>query len=60
MSRDDKEPVEKPPCPPKPDDECATDETADLRRELTDDEIVWIAGGMVGTNETHTKGPTSA
>ena len=34
------------------------DETAELKRELTDDEIALIAGGMVGTNETHTKSPT--
>jgi hypothetical protein len=59
MTSDDKEPVEKTPCPPQPEDECATDETADLKRELTDDEIVWIAGGVAGTNETHTKTPTA-
>ncbi len=34
------------------------DETAGLRRELTDDEIALVAGGVPGVNETHTKTPT--
>ena len=30
------------------------DKTAELKRELTDDEIALIAGGLGGVNETHT------
>jgi hypothetical protein len=36
------------------------DETAELERELTDDELALIAGGVAGSNETHTKQPTAS
>jgi hypothetical protein len=43
---------------PKANAKLEADETANFERELTDDELALIAGG--GTNETHTKQPSSA
>lgn len=37
--------------------ERATDEAAELERELSDDELALIAGGVSGVNETHTMVP---
>jgi hypothetical protein len=42
---------------PEASPEPEVDETAELRRELTDDEIALVAGGVAGRNETHTMSP---
>jgi methionine synthase I (cobalamin-dependent) len=57
---DDKEQTVADPSAPEPETGLEDDEMEDLRRELNDDEVARIAGGVCGTNETHTKTPTSA
>jgi hypothetical protein len=42
---------------PEADAKLEADETAELKRELTDDEIARIAGGVAGSNQTHTQQP---
>ena len=44
-------------CTPEADAKLEADETAELKRELTDDEIARIAGGVAGSNQTHTQTP---
>jgi hypothetical protein len=55
---DDKEQTVADPSAPEPETGLEADETEELRRELNDEEVARIAGGVAGINETHTKAPT--
>ena len=55
---DDKEQTFADPSAPEPETGLEADETEELRRELNDEEVARIAGGVGGTNETHTQTPT--